>query len=202
MKGQEALCLFSSNYPHTCRPFPFSHFLSVFLVDRCSVAVFPFVFSHNSHFSMFLPESAIMQSVLLCEDASLDASRPLASTTITSFSRAFYLGFLNPDHSINSFCSRARTQRSWHVPGGGKMNSTRMEMSTRRRCCHRKILLLWKWHPLKPCVSLEPFCEVTCACGYERGHCAFIFLFLQRMRTVSCPFPKWRLVIATSTFCV
>lgn len=120
MKGQEMLCLFGSNYPHTCRPVPFSLFLSVFLVVRCSVAAFPFIFSHNSCFLMFLSENVIMQS-LLCEDASLDAARPLASTTITSYSHAFYLGFLNPDHSIKPFYSRALTQRSWHVQGGGKM---------------------------------------------------------------------------------
>ena len=121
MKEQETSCLFSSNYPHARRPFAFSLFLTVFPAVRCCVAAFPFIFSQDSRFLTSLSASVFRQPVLLCEDASSDASRPSAPTTITSDSHAFYLGFLNPDHSANPFCGRAHTQRSCHVQGGGKM---------------------------------------------------------------------------------
>lgn len=68
-KGEE-MCLFGSNYPHTCRPFPFSLFLSVSLVVRCCVAAFPFISSPGSWFAMFLSVRVIVQPSALCEGGS------------------------------------------------------------------------------------------------------------------------------------
>lgn len=50
------------------------------------------------------------------------------------------------------------------------------EMSTGRRCCPKKILLICKSHPLKPRIPLQPFHK-------ETGHSAFLFLFLQTILT-------------------
>lgn len=53
-------------------------------------------------------------------------------------------------------------------------------MST-RRCCTKISCSSENNIHLKPCISHKLFYEVTCACDAMRGHCAFIFLLLQRI---------------------
>lgn len=126
-KGGDILCLFGSNYPHTCRPFPFSLFLSVSLVVRCCVAAFPFISSPASWFAMFLSVRVIVQPSALCEGASWGAFCPSASLTFPSYSQAFYLGFYTqiillvgfiaePAHSGHG--QEGKTGRGWKWGNG------------------------------------------------------------------------------------
>lgn len=136
------MCLFGSNYPHACRPFPFSLSLSISLVVRCCVAVFPFISSPDSWFLMFLSVRVIVQPVLFVRAPAEALSALQHLPTIASHSRAFYLGFLHPDHSANGFL-----QQSPHTAGLARPSKSgeRMEtqgMSAGRRCCREKILLL------------------------------------------------------------
>lgn len=171
------MCLFGSNYPHACRPFPFSLFLSISLVVRCCVAAFPFISSPDSWFLVFLSVRVIVQPVLFVRAPAealsslqhLRQSLPTAGLFIWAFYTQITLlmGFTaEPAHSGAGMAKEA----------GKRREDGSEEMSTGRRCCPKKILLICKSHPLKPRIPLQPFHK-------ETGHGAFLFLFLQTILT-------------------
>lgn len=149
------------------------------------MASFLILFSHDSCFLIFLCESVITQSTSLwgCQLRYFLLFSIYKNYFLLPCFLSFFF-FLNPDCSINPFYCRAHTQWIWHVQEGGKMawgwkrgNEHEQKVLPQKDLASLKIISTETWHLTRALL----WGGMCLTCDYERGHCAFIFLFWQRI---------------------